>query len=411
MIIDESGELIWFKAVSANDTVAVRAFNVRVQRYRGEPVLCWFHGSALYGHGEGHYELYDRSYREVARVAAGNGYQGDLHEFLLTDSGTALFTCYGKATGTILVDGVSRRIAYWYGVVQEVDVASGKVLFQWRSDEHIGLEASYRPPTTDPSETWDYFHVNSIAIDPSDGHLIISARNTWAVYKVHRRTGQVLWTLGGRHSSFQMGLGTRFAFQHHAVLHPGGVMTIFDNELGPPAEARASRGLVLGVDQRARRARLLRQYVHDPPVLCEALGSVQTLPNGHVFVGWGPARYFTEYTHDGSVAFEARMAPGAKSYRALKQSWTGVPAGPPDFAVARSGAGAHVFVSWNGATGVAQWRVLGGDQRTALVPLGVAAKHGFETEIEVGDAPLWLSVEALDASGRVLGAAHPQSSP
>ena len=192
-------------------------------------------------HGEGHYEIYDENYHQVAQVHAGNGYQGDLHEFLLTDQGTALFTAYGEAVGAY--PGSGRRGKYFYGIVQEVDVASGKVLFQWRSDQHVGLADSYHAAPAKASNTWDYFHVNGITIDPTDNNLVISSRNTCACYKVDRKSGRVIWKLGGKHSDFHMGRGGRFYFQHDITCYPGGVMTIFDNEAGPPKEASQSRGL------------------------------------------------------------------------------------------------------------------------------------------------------------------------
>jgi Arylsulfotransferase (ASST) len=408
MIVDGNGQLVWFKPLSAHGSRAARAFNLRVQTYRGRPVLTWFHGAALHDHGEGHYELHDQRYRPLTRVHAGNGYQADLHEFRLTASGTALFTCYGQATGTLVANGRSRPVIYWYGVIQEVDVASGEVLFQWRCDEHIRLEASCVPPPINPVGIWDYFHINSIAVDPVDGNLVVSGRNTWAVYKLHRRTGKVIWTLGGKHSDFEMGPGTRFVFQHHAIPRGAGVITIFDNEAGPPAEASQSRGLILSVDERARRAGFLRQFHHRPGLLADALGSVQPLPNGNVLVGWGSAGYVTEYAPDGSVAFDARLAPGTGSYRAFKQPWTGLPAGRPDLAVDRSGRAASVYASWNGATEVTHWDVRGGADPGSLQSLGVAPRQGFETQIRVPHAPRWLTVVALDQAGRALATATPR---
>ena len=141
LILDTTGRLIWFNPLPKGQ----RAFNLRVQSYQGQPVITWFEGAVVSAHGVGHYEIYDEQYRQVAQVHAGNGYQADLHEFLLTDRGTALFTAYGKATSHLPGGRVG---PYFYGVVQEVDVATGKVLFQWRSDHHIGFGASYeRVPT------------------------------------------------------------------------------------------------------------------------------------------------------------------------------------------------------------------------------------------------------------------------
>jgi hypothetical protein len=281
-------------------------------------------------------------------------------------------------------------------------VATGKLLFQWRSDEHVPLNASYQPLRDSGIEAWDYFHVNSIAIDPSDGHLLISSRNTWACYKVHRQTGKVLWKLGGKDADFRMGSNTHFAFQHHVSLHPDGHMTIFDNEAGPPDEATQSRGLVLSINEKGRLANFVRQFDHHPPVLSGALGSVQPLAHGHTLMGWGGSGYFTEYGPAGQIVFDAHMRNTAL-YRAFKQPWTATPAGPPNLAVTRARGTATVYASWNGATEVARWRVLGGPAHDALLPQGIAARAGFETAITVAQAPAYLAVQALDASGAVLG--------
>jgi hypothetical protein len=412
MIIDRAGRLVFFKPLSDGATADLRAFNVRVQSHRGQPVITWWQGAVVAAHGEGHYEIYDQRYRLVAKVQAGNGYQGDLHEFVLTDRGTALLTCYGQDTGEVaLAAGGTWQGSYFYGVVQEIDVTSGRVLMQWRSDEHVPLDAGMGPPPTSPESVWDYIHVNSIGVDPSDGNLLISARNTWACYKVDRRTGEVLWTLGGKRSDFQILPGAQFAFQHHVTPHPGGVLTIFDNEGGPPNEAAQSRGLVLRVDERSRQAALIRQYRHRPAVLSPALGSVQELPDGRMFVGWGDSGYFTEYDASGKAVLDGRLAPGTLSYRAFQSSWDGRPPTRPAVAVTTAGSAARLYVSWNGATEHRSWRVLGGARPGRLSALGTAGVAGFETVITVPDAPAWLAVEALNGTGHVLRRSAPVKTP
>ena len=180
MIVDNQGQVVWFRRVK---TVAI---NFRRQRFAGQPVLTWWEGAITsIGTGRGENLIVDAGYRTVARVGAGNGYQADVHEFLLTAKGTALITVYDEKT----VD-----------LSQEVDVKSGKVLFEWHSLDHIPLTDSYSP-LLDP---FDYFHVNSIDVD-LDGNLLLSARNTSAVYKIDRASGEVMWTLGGRSSDFELG--------------------------------------------------------------------------------------------------------------------------------------------------------------------------------------------------------------
>lgn len=409
LVIDGDGGLVWFLPLSADATSALRAFNVRVQSYRKRPVLTWFQGIVVHGHGEGHYVLYDSRYHPVARVSAQNGYQGDLHDFVLTERGTALFTCYGQASTDLSTVGGPRKGDYAYGVVQEVDVATGRLLFEWRSDEHVPLAQSYAPilRTDIP---WDYFHLNSICVDPADGNLIVSGRNTSALYKIDRSTGKILWRMGGKASDFRLDHRARFAFQHDVERWQDGTVTLFDNEAGPPAHASQSRALVLALDERARTASLVCQYHHAPPVLSDALGSVQDLARGHRFVGWGTSSYFTEYDPSGRPVLDARLAPGTESYRAFKQPWQGLPGEPPAMAVEEGASSATVYASWNGATEVDRWIVLGGTGHKRLQPVAGARRTGFETAIPVPDPPSHLAVEAVDRAGRRLGRSlvHPR---
>ncbi|MGH2862826.1 MAG: arylsulfotransferase family protein [Solirubrobacteraceae bacterium] len=407
LIVDQTGRIVWFNPVASDPSSPLRAFNVSVQQYRGQPVLCWFEGTVAgrygVGYGQGHYQIVDTNYEQVAQVSGHQGLPGDLHEFFLTPEGTAIFTCYGQSTGRIRIGSSMRTVPYYYGVVQEVDVATGKLRWFWRTDRHVPLSYSYaRPTLPKPGYVWDYFHINGVCLDPRDGNVIVSSRNTSTVYKVNRRTGQLMWRLGGKHSDFHMGPGTRFNYQHDANLHPGGVMTVFDNGGGPPRFAAHSRALVLSVDEKRRRVRLVHAFHHQPPVYSDALGSVQPLGAGRWFVGWGRGAAFSAYSNSGEVLFDGHLDPAASSYRAFLQPWTGTPIAPPDIAVSRSGTAATVYASWNGSSEVAQWMVLGGASPSSLSPLGIAPIAGFETAVNVASAPSHLAAAACTASGQVL---------
>jgi len=406
LIFDQNGRIIWFQPLSPQPSFEHRAFSVQVTSYEGNPVLAWFQGAVVSAHGQGSYQIVDTRYRPVAQVQGQGGLQGDLHELILTPQGTALFTSYGEAQGRIRVHGAIKPVPYWYGVVQEVDVATGKLLFWWRSDRHVPLDYSYVAPGAKLGGYWDYFHINSIGIDPVDQNLLISSRNTSAVYKVNRRTGAVIWRMGGKHNQFRMGPGSHFAFQHDVRMWPGGVMTVFDNEGGPPRFGRQSRALTLSVDEVRRRVRLIRADVHEPAIYSAALGSVQPLTGGRVFVGWGPSSYFSQYDSRGRLLFDGGLATGgtggASSYRAFLQPWTGVPTAPPDIAVEHSQGNATVYASWNGATALHKWIVLGGANHGEMSPLGTADVAGFETGIALNSSPAALAVSAVDADGRVL---------
>jgi Arylsulfotransferase (ASST) len=389
LVVDEHGEPVWFLPQAS-----VTAMGLCVQRYQGRDVLTWYEGTVLGPYG-GDFVVCDPTYHEVARVKAGRGRHGDLHEFLLTPQGTALITIYRENTDRIVE-----------GIVQEVDVASGRVVFEWRSLEHVGLDESSMTNVTQAGNV-DYFHLNSIDVD-SDGHLLVSARHTSAVYKVHRKTGAIIWRLGGTKSSFAVDSAARFAYQHDVRRQPDGTLTIFDNNAALPTDKTGSRGLRVALDMKKMRASLVQQWVPPDGRTTWAMGNVQQLADGGVFVGWGTDGSFSEFDRNGAVRFDARFADGQVGYRAFRFEWTAKPRGRPAMAVRQNGDGTMtVYASWNGATGITHWQVRTGKHPARLEAAVTHRRHGFETAMVMPATSGYLSVTAVDASGRRLGAATP----
>jgi arylsulfotransferase ASST len=385
MIFNNRGQLVWFRPLRTRGVS-----DLRVQRYRGRPVLTWWQARPTGAtHGSAFYKIADRSYRTLAVVRPGNGATADPHEFLLTPRGTALMTTFrGAHLG-------GRRVIE--GGVQEIDLHTSRVLFDWGSIDHVALSESYSKPPRDPSVLYDYFHINSIDVD-TDGNLLVSARNTHAVYKIDHRTGRILWRLGGKRSDYSLGPGVRFAWQHDARRQPDRTISVFDNGAAPKRHYQ-SRVIFLHLNRDTMKARLVRTIVHDPPILAINQGNAQRLPTGGEIVGWGHAPYVTEYDDRGRVVLDLHFGLGADSYRAFRFPWIGRPRTRPVVAVDRG----HIFVSWNGATEVARWQILTGRSPADLRPFRTVGKHGFETSAQVPPALPWLAVRALDRAGRTLG--------
>jgi Arylsulfotransferase (ASST) len=387
LIADDSGRPVWFLSRRPGRKV----FDVAVQRYRGEPVITYWEGRFAAGWGYGTYVILDRSYRQIARIRAAGGNRADIHDMRLTERGTALVASYNliRRNGPVLDN-----------VIQEIDVASGRLLFEWHSVGNVALRESY--DRRRPGEMFDYFHLNAVEVGP-DGDLLISARNTCALYEIDRDTGAVNWRLGGKRSDFRLGEGVRFCRQHDARWAGEGVITLFDNRIAAPGERGQSRAIKLEVDERRRTVRLLRGYKHPRRLAAPNKGGARMLANGNLLVGWGAVPAVTEFTRRGRIVFDARFA-GAHdgSYRAIRADWTGLPATPPDVAAERRGGRVAVWASWNGATEVARWQVLGGEAPDALVPLASSPRRGFETGLSVPPSR-YVAVRALDASGAVLG--------
>jgi hypothetical protein len=397
LILDNTGQPVWFRPLEREDW-DVMSFSL--QRYRGRPVLTWWEGPHT-GFGQGEFVIADESYREVARVRAGNGYEADHHEFQITTRNTALFDIYGRTSADLSDWGGGRDATVLEGIVQEVDIQSGEVLFEWHSLQHIGIDESYYRPSPDQRSAFDYFHINSIDPYP-DGYLTISARRTSTVYKVDRNTGEVVWRLGGKSSDFEMGEGTRFALQHDARRHPNGTITLFDN--GNINEVAQSRGVVLKLDEKKMTATLVREYTHSNKMLSATQGSVQVLPNGNVFVGWGSEPALSEFGPEGDQRFSAAFPTEGESYRAFRFPWRGQPLDEPAVTAAPgTGEEVTVYASWNGATEVVDWEVLAGQRPDQLEPVGSAPRKGFETAIAVKTTEPYVGVRAKNDSDEVLG--------
>jgi hypothetical protein len=252
MIVDGAGGLVWFKPLPANTF----ATNLRVQQFAGEPVLTWWQGDiSVHGYGLGEDVIADRSYAEIAHVRAGNGVEADLHDFQLANDGTALITAYEPLRCDLAAAGGSADDGVVDGLVQEIDIATGLVMFQWTSLDHVPLSDSYSSPANaSTAKPFDFFHVNSINVD-QDGSLLISARNTWAAYDLDPLSGRIEWQLGGKRSSFTMGAGTRTAWQHDPRELADGAFSIFDNGATPAIHAQ-SRGIVVSLDAQSKTATL-----------------------------------------------------------------------------------------------------------------------------------------------------------
>lgn len=401
VILDRTGRAVWFKQMP-HDSYAM---NLHAQTYRGQPVLTWWEGSVL---GYGECVIMDSSYREIARVRAGNGHQVDPHEFLLTPEGTALITA---SPSTVRADlssvGGSRDGQVSESVIQEIDVASGQVLLEWRSLEHVPVSESYMWAG---NGEYDYMHANSIDVTP-DGNLLVSGRHTWALYKLERHTGEVMWRLGGKRSDYAMGPRSQFAWQHDGRQVDEQRITVFDDGAAffegnhrLRTTHRQSRGLALRVDHAARRVTVHRSYRHPRSLLAAGYGNMQTLADGSVVIGWGNLPVASQFTSDGGLARDLDLSVAYASYRAYRQPWRGTPTERPAVAVRRHrhGQGATVYASWNGSTECLAWRIRAGSDAARLRAVATRRRNGFETAVDVPVTDGYVEAAALDRSGREL---------
>lgn len=404
LIVDGDGDPVWVHPLG--DTRW--SYDFRVQEYQGEPVLTWWRGDTHpYGFGEGEFVVMDQSYEPIATVTT-PGTHADFHEMTLTSDGTALLLSFPRVEHDLTEfggpsDGYIRNC-----VVHEIDVDTGKELFRWSALEHIPMNETKAELEVDDEEDaesgskeapFDPYHFNSVTQDGTTG-LIVSARNTHALYRIDTATGQLDWTLGGEGSDFEAKDDSQFAWQHDAHRRADGTITLFDNEAAPPVGDEA-RGLRLDIDEGAATVSVNQEFPAPDGWVSDSQGNMQVLDSGRVLIGWGSEPHYSEFTADGELLYDAELA-GGQSYRTYRFPWVGEPTEPPRF-VLEDGA---AYVSWNGATEVDSWRFMAGYDRKSAQEVATVSVDGFETSSEMPDAA-YIAAQALDDSGKVLATATP----
>ncbi|TGJ84666.1 hypothetical protein E0Z10_g4104 [Xylaria hypoxylon] len=427
-IFDSRGELVW------TDDSYGAVFNFQIQTYKGENYLTFWSNpeGSTHGYGRGTYYILDSSYQLFGKFEpAGEGLQGDLHEFQITEHGTTLMTIYNPVPADLTSIGGPEQGWALDCLFQEIDIATGELLFEWSAIEHVALSDTVRyfageDDGTTPETAYDFFHINSVDVD-GEGNYVVSGRHTSSILCISPQ-GKILWTLGGISNEFldlSDGHATDFMYQHHAKLHGGHTLSIFDNaaseRAGQASKQGHSRGILVQLDTTNMTATLLHEYF-DPgnPRTTSSQGSMQVMDD-RVVLGYGWLPFITEFALDGSVLCAVELAPWVaarwglvNTYRAFKApNWVGRPTDTPSVYVDPSDS--QVFVSWNGATEVERWvlqgaewtdlksRTEGKEEETKFRDLDVVDKDSFETAFGLlDDMPQYIRVAAVDKHGNVL---------
>ncbi|KAK4506138.1 hypothetical protein PRZ48_004103 [Zasmidium cellare] len=432
MILDMRGSPVW-----ASTKRYGQVYNLQVQTYKGKEYLTFWGGNdAVGGHGIGEYFMLDQHYNEQYRIHAANDLGADLHVFTITEQDTALISIYQKIVADVSSVDANRGTAWiWDSVFQELDIETGELVFQWRASTHIPVQNSFTDMNKATEEDpWDVYHINSVEKDEK-GNYLVSIRFLRAILYISGETGKVLWQLGGAANSFHDlsdGQATTLIGQHdaHWWKEEGrAFVTVFDNQgdwyhSGDPQ----SKGKRIEVDLNEMTARLDQSFT-DPFINIRR--SYQTLPNGNVVLGWGFNGVVSEFSPDGQLLCDAYMQPSStfgsgdvQSYRNLKFNWIGFPDTKPSLLL----EGSKLYISWNGATEVATWLLLGSDEHAGDYATGapVQAEHedpkkrsiedallmpkqGFETEYQIyKDDGLrrYVRVVGLDREGTPLGTSN-----
>jgi hypothetical protein len=447
VILDDQGELVWMQKTEG------QPYNLDVQVYRDAPHLTyWLGNDNVGGHGEGTWTILNSSYHVVAKVSALNHLHPDLHTLSLTPDCTAIISIYQQYEKE--KEGQLQYI--WDCLFQEVDISTNSLVFQWRaSDYHDTSDSFHGPRYVEEGATnhthWDWYHMNSVVKD-NFGNYLVSARYMHSLVYIDGRTGNIMWTLGGKGNMFSSDdHALDFSSQHSAQFHsadtfpsislgegeePGittRIISLFDNRNDDTWESGLpSRGLLLAVsypispglagttNDSDYRVRILHEYLHPNDLIADSQGNLQVIPSSDqhndssVIVGWGARSVWSSYTSSGELVCDVHFGTEAailngsvQSYHVMRYPWVGVPSEPPS-AVYNSVRNS-IFVSWNGATEVASY-ALQHNYESASSEYGdwayvsISQKEGFETEIALKQCVTrFMRVVALDSEDNALG--------
>ncbi|KAI9159013.1 arylsulfotransferase [Paramyrothecium foliicola] len=409
-IFKDNGDLVW----SGYGIYSIWSTNFQAGRWDGNDVLFSFEGdhNPGYGHGHGHITILDQKYETIRELRAGNHKLVDKHEFHIVNEKAGLIQIYQPVPRDLTQWGASAE-QQWIvnAIIQELDIATGKLLFEWSSLDHVTPDEAILPINPgqagsgyNSSDAWDYFHINSVDKD-AGGNYLISARDACAVHKINGTDGSIIWRLNGNRSDFNMANGTKFCFQHHARwLEQEGdleIISLYDNSAHGTEHsggsvvhtAPTSSGKILKLNTTSWTAELVQAYFPPDDLLSKSQGSTQVLPGGNVVVGWGSEGAVTEFSADGTPIFHAYMdsgflGDGVQNYRAFRYNWTGIPNEEPAIVALENDQETTIYVSWNGDTETAVWRfyAFSDDNLKQSDFLGEVERLSFETSLKIQTA-------------------------
>jgi hypothetical protein len=273
----------------------------------------------------GRYRLHTLTGRFLRIVQAVGGHPTDIHELLLLPNGNYLLGAQVKQDHVdASAYGGSSDATVIHFQIQEV-TPEGKLVWTWDSQDHIGLEETGRWwPTiiSQNPDTLDTEHWNGA--EAAGRFLLLSFRQLDAIYEINRRTGNVVWKLGGTTTPKSLDVlddpqgDYPLGGPHDARLQPDGTITIHDNNTGlkdstdqplPPRVVRYQ------IDPEAGTATLVQSFSEPEVPGSFCCGSARRLPSGDWLVDWGGNGYVAGYDPSGNRLFKLET-PGEFSYRA-----------------------------------------------------------------------------------------------
>jgi hypothetical protein len=395
VIFDNSGSPVWYQRMPDERR------DMKVQRNGVLTLLARDNGQYFYG--------LNTNYERIAEYSTVNGYSVDEHELQVLADGTYfLIGLHGENVDLSRYLSGGSTVGVTENCIQQFTPA-GELIFQWRAWDH--LDVAGQQYVVNAANPGDFPHMNAIDVD-TDGHILLSSRNTSEVTKINRDTGEIIWRLGGTHNQFTYVndplSGPR---NQHAIRSVGtNRYTLFDN--GDGHSPQVSRAVEYQLNPTNLTATVVWQYPATPTtsLFSHYMGNAQRLSNGNTLINWavGNLPKLTEVRPNGTKAFEMNWVNQYEAYRVWRCPWRGA-ARKPYLILEAYPDNVTLIYNQFGDTNVVTYRIYGGTspQSTNLLAVsGTTLKR--LTNLENGRL-YYFRVTAVDKNGVAGGFSNEES--
>ena len=316
VVFDQHGVPVWWQHEGLG------TLGGQMVEYEGEPYIYWRQeGLRQESFIEDLHQLHELD-GTLAHQFESPRLTTDGHEFDLRKNGDAWLISYVPRENADFSD-IGGPESAWSAEAIVEQVRDGKTIWRWSTRRNIHsyearriLESNFDGKDDGSVEDpFDRVHMNSV--DHAGDRVIVSLRNTDAVYGIDRATGEIAWKLGGAETPESLRIiGDYYEYpsgaQHDARVLPDGTLSVFDNRTGLESPPRVTRWRI---DEEKMTATLVEAY-EDPQVPgSAATGSSRFSRDGSLFVYWGDSHLMTEFSPERSIAF--RLSIDGMAYRAF----------------------------------------------------------------------------------------------
>lgn len=322
VVMSRAGAPVWWLRSSAFP------FDTEIYKDR---TMAWNQGGQEGNVDFGILEFRTLTGRIIRTVTPPEGGYTDVHDHLVLPNGNELIGVPTYEDGVdISAYGGSTEARVRNTAIEEV-TPDGDLVRRWDSEDHIGLDETVDPwwgPVAAGNPA-DVSHWN--AIDVVGKYMYLSFRHLDAIYKVNRKTGKIIWKLGGTETNKSLEIRgdprkpQHFNGQHDVNVLRDGTITFFDNSTAYGGRPRALR---FKINEDRGVARMIDE-VKDPEVTVSGAGGSARLTHGDWLINWGvsnPGRVGA-YDDQGrpifrliypvGAAYRANPVPGAVNFKDL----------------------------------------------------------------------------------------------